>query len=319
MRRAPADGIDAIDAIDPIDAAEPFPLSAQSQRKADIPKMSLDNSPFARYKPNDRPDGPPVWAFGGSDRERSLFRIGTRELDWHSHVRGQLFCIHSGLVHVHTPYGAWVLPPYRAGWIPPSVTHRVSFAGVVSGWIVLVAPGAATVLPSTPRVVGVSELLAALVKRAVAWASRDVLTEEEMRLAQVLIDEIARAPAEPLGLPMPTDTRVMRVARAVLDDLGGQASLEMLAQHAGVSSRTARRLFVAETGMGFTQWRQQARLVSALERLANGEPVGTIADSLGYSTPSNFIAMFRRAFGESPGRYFRQVGPRAQPDDEDAV
>ncbi|WP_347403290.1 helix-turn-helix transcriptional regulator [Pandoraea sp. LA3] len=303
---------------DPDDTLDSFPLTAQSRRKSDVPMMSLENSPFARYKPNDRPDGPPVWAFGGSDHERSLFKIGTRELDWHSHVRGQLFCIHSGLVHVHTPYGAWVLPPYRAGWIPPNVTHRVSFAGVVSGWIVLVAPSAATVLPSTPRVVGVSELLAALVKRAVAWASRDALTDEEARLAQVLIDEIARAPAEPLGLPMPTDARVVRVARAVLDDLGGQASLDMLAQHAGVSSRTARRLFVAETGMGFTQWRQQARLVSALERLANGEPVGTIADSLGYSTPSNFIAMFRRAFGESPGRYFRQVGPRMPPDEEGA-
>ncbi|EON15020.1 MULTISPECIES: helix-turn-helix domain-containing protein [Pandoraea] len=275
----------------------------------DAPLMSLAESPFAKYRPNDRPDGPPVWAFGGHEHDRSLFRIGTRELDWHSHVRGQLFCIHSGLVHVHTPFGAWVLPPYRAGWIPPEVTHRVSLTGVVSGWIVLVAPYAATALPSAPCVVGVSELLEALVKRAVSWALRDVLTEDEMRLAQVLVDEIQRAPAEPLGLPMPTDARVLRVARAVLDDLGGHTSLEAMAQRAGVSSRTARRLFVAETGMGFTQWRQQARLVSALDRLAKGEPVGTIADSLGYSTPSNFIAMFRRAFGKSPGRYFRQVGP----------
>ncbi|VVE88157.1 AraC family transcriptional regulator [Pandoraea bronchicola] len=279
--------------------------------------MSLSDSPFAKYRPNDRLDGPPVWAFGGRDHDRSLFRVGTRELDWHSHLRGQLFCIHSGLVHVHTPFGAWVLPPYRAGWIPPGLTHCVSLTGVVSGWMVLVAPCAATGLPSAPCVVGVSELLAALVKRAVSWASRDALTEEEMRLSQVLVDEIQRAPAEPLGLPMPTDARVLRVARAVLDDLGGHASLEALAQRAGVSSRTARRLFVAETGMGFTQWRQQARLVSALERLANGEPVGTIADSLGYSTPSNFIAMFRRAFGESPGRYFRQVGPLAHLHEEE--
>ncbi|WP_353190555.1 helix-turn-helix transcriptional regulator [Pandoraea pnomenusa] len=285
----------------------------------DAPLISLAESPFAQYKPNDRLDGPPVWAFGGHDNERSLFRIGTRELDWHSHVRGQLFCIHSGLVHVHTPYGGWVLPPYRAGWIPPGMTHRVSLAGVVSGWIVLVTPSAAAGLPSTPSVVGVSELLAALVKRAVSWSMRDVLTPEETRLAQVLVDEIQRAPAEALGLPMPSDARVQRVARAVLADLGAHTSLEVLAQHAGVSSRTARRLFIAQTGMGFTQWRQQARLVSALERLANGEPVSTIADSLGYSTPSNFIAMFRRAFGESPGRYFRQVGPRTSPDEEETT
>ncbi|WP_341460306.1 helix-turn-helix transcriptional regulator [Pandoraea pnomenusa] len=280
------------------------------------PLMSLSESPLAKYQPNDRLDGPPVWAFGGHDKERSLFRIGTRELDWHSHLRGQLFCIHSGLVHVHTPLGAWVLPPYRAGWIPPGMTHRVSLTGVVSGWIVLVAPSAATGLPRTPCVVGVSELLAALVKRAVSWAMRDTLTDAERRLAQVLVDEIQRAPEQALGLPMPIDARAIRVARAVLDDLGAHTSLDSLARQSGVSARTARRLFVTETGMGFTQWRQQARLVSALDRLANGEAVGAVADSLGYSTPSNFIAMFRRAFGESPGRYFRQVGPQTRWDDE---
>ena len=34
--------------------------------------------------------------------------------------------------------------------------------------------------------------------------------------------------------------------------------------------------------------------------------VATVADALGYASPSGFIAMFRRAFGASPGRYFAQ-------------
>ncbi|WP_422527149.1 helix-turn-helix domain-containing protein [Serratia fonticola] len=38
--------------------------------------------------------------------------------------------------------------------------------------------------------------------------------------------------------------------------------------------------------------------------LANGMPVSSIADALGYATPSNFIAMFRRCFGDSPAHYF---------------
>jgi AraC-like DNA-binding protein len=77
-----------------------------------------------------------------------------------------------------------------------------------------------------------------------------------------------------------------------------------LALWAGLSARSARRHFVAQTGMSFVQWRQQARLALALERLANGEAVAGVAEALGYATPSNFIAMFRKAFGESPGRYF---------------
>ncbi|WP_412674518.1 helix-turn-helix transcriptional regulator [Aneurinibacillus aneurinilyticus] len=64
-----------------------------------------------------------------------------------------------------------------------------------------------------------------------------------------------------------------------------------------------RRLILAETGLTFAQWRQQARLTHALEMLARGDSVAMIADALGYSSPSSFIAMFRRAFRDSPGRY----------------
>ena len=45
-----------------------------------------------------------------------------------------------------------------------------------------------------------------------------------------------------------------------------------------------------------------------MERLAQGEAVAVVADSLGYATPSNFIAMFRRSFGDSPARYFANRG-----------
>lgn len=46
----------------------------------------------------------------------------------------------------------------------------------------------------------------------------------------------------------------------------------------------------------------------ALEALARGATVSQVADTLGYATPSNFIAKFRRVFGTSPARYFAQRG-----------
>ena len=62
--------------------------------------------------------GPALIALRGGDDPDSPYRLGSREYDWHSHVRGQLFCVESGLVHVRTSHGSWLLPP-RAGWIPP--------------------------------------------------------------------------------------------------------------------------------------------------------------------------------------------------------
>ena len=46
------------------------------------------------------------------------------------------------------------------------------------------------------------------------------------------------------------------------------------------------------------------RLLAALERLATGVSVTNVALDLGYDSPSAFIAMFRRALGSTPKRYF---------------
>ena len=257
---------------------------------------------------SERADGPALIALWGDDAAGSEFRLGTREYDWHSHLRGQVFCVESGLVHVRTAHGSWLLPPHRAGWLPPGEAHTVSISGAMSGWSVLIAPQASHGLPTRPCVIGISELMRALVRRAVAWTDQVQLDAEQERMIAVLLDEMRRAPHEPLHLPMPTDRRLLRIATALYAQPDDTRTLDEWAQWAGLSARTLSRLFLAETSVSFAQWRQQARLVHALERLARGEAVADVADALGYATPSNFIAMFKRSFGESPARYFAQRG-----------
>lgn len=234
------------------------------------------------------------------------FPLGDHETGWHSHRRGQLVCVDSGLAHIRTPQGSWLLPPRRAGWIPPGERHWGSMSGVLSAWSVLIAPSACTGLPEEPRVIGVDELMHALVLRAAAWAHDERLTDTQERLIDVLLDEMRAAPREPLHLPMPTDRRALRIAKVILADPADGRTLEEWARLAALSPRTARRLFLAETGMSFAEWRRQACLVHALEMLGRGDSVTAVADALGYATASNFIAMFRRAFGETPARYFAE-------------
>lgn len=66
--------------------------------------------------------------------------------------------------------------------------------------------------------------------------------------------------------------------------------------------------------MTFGAWRQQARLLAALTRLAAKEPVTAVAFDLGYESMSAFIAMFRRATGTTPARYFQSVSPGVRSD-----
>lgn len=268
---------------------------------------NLQQEPFPDL--SERADGPSLIALWGGDQADSEFRLGTREYDWHSHLRGQVFCVESGLVHVRTAHGSWLLPPHRAGWMPPNEAHKVSISGAMSGWSILITPEASRDLPDRPCVIGISEVMRALVRRAVSWATLERLEVEQERMIQVLLDEIRRAPHEPLHLPMPTDRRLLRIATAVLEQPHDNRTLDEWAVWGGLSARTLSRLFRTETGSSFAQWCQQARLTHALERLAQGDAVANVADSLGYATPSNFIAMFRRCFGDSPAHYFAKRMP----------
>src|SRR5690606_16861112 len=106
-----------------------------------------------------------------------------------------------------------------------------------------------------------------------------------------------------LGLPMPQDARLLKIARALSDRPDDARRMEQWAEWAGVAPRTLSRRFAAETGFNFTEWRQRVRLLRALELLAAGRPVTAIALDLGYDSVSAFIALFRRVFGVTPGRY----------------
>lgn len=139
-------------------------------------------------------------------------------------------------------------------------------------------------------------------QRAAAWDA-PARTPAQGRLAGVILDEIACLPEAPLALPMPADTRVRKVATAMLADLSDTRNLEGWAALGALSARTLSRLFVLETGLSFTAWRQRARLLKAMELLAAGRPVTAVALDLGYDNTSAFIALFRRAYGCTPGQY----------------
>lgn len=254
----------------------------------------------------ERSDGPALIAYWNEGEAASEHQHGTQEYGWHSHLRGQFYCVESGLLHVRTASGSWLLPPHRAGWMPPGESHTVSISGPMSGWGVFITPERSHDLPDQPCVIGVSELLRALVRRASAWTWQDQLSAEQERVTNVLLDEIRRAPHERLYLPLPSDRRLLRIVYAILEQPQDHRGLEDWATWAGLSARSLSRLFRTETALSFAQWRQQARLSQALERLADGESVTMVADTLGYASPSAFVAMFRRCFGQPPARYFAQ-------------
>lgn len=232
------------------------------------------------------------------------FEHGFR-IPFHSHRRGQLVYAASGVMTVTTLEGTWVVPPERAVWVPGGVEHQIRMSGRVEMRTLYLSGAAVRELPPGCCVVAVSPLLRQLLLRVVAMPQPYPLGEAEERLVDVLLDEIEATPIAPLHLPRPSDPRVRRVADALLEAPEDDRGLSDWARTAGASPRTLERLFHRETAMSFGAWRRQLRLLSALERLASGESVTTVALALGYESTSAFIAMFRRNLGRTPGSYFQ--------------
>lgn len=220
----------------------------------------------------------------------------------HRHARGQLLGAMQGLLSADAGDSRWVVPATHAVWIPPGVPHGLRSHGPFSGWSVYVVASACIELPGEPCVLAISGLLREAVARAASWTG-DALDAPQARLAGVILDEIRSSPRAALGLPMPQDERLLRIAQALSNRPDDGRRLKEWAEWAGIAPRTLTRRLIVETGFTFTEWRQRVRLLKALELLATGRPVKAAALDLGYDNVSAFIAMFRRVFGVTPGRY----------------
>ena len=167
-----------------------------------------------------------------------------------------------------------------------------------------IEPGTVAHMPSTCAVLAVPKVLRELILHASSFDERYDEAGPEGRAMNVVLDLLTALVEVPLHLPMPHDERLKRVAGSIVENPADPRTQAEWAQSCGASVRTLARLFPEQTGMTFSQWRQQARLMAALGRLADGEPVVSIAMDLGYASQSAFIAMFKKTLGTTPGKYF---------------
>lgn len=222
----------------------------------------------------------------------------------HSHSRHQLIYAVRGVMVVQADGGRWVVPPTRGIWMRAGMVHEIRCVGEVHMRSLLVAVRAAPSLLGQTQAVAISPLLRELIRAAMAIRLPCAPNSRDGRLLRLILDELRALPVLPLALQMPTDTRLLRIVERLQARLDDAATVTQWAARVAVDAKTVQRLFVKETGMTFGQWRQQARLLRALELLANGSKVIDVAFALGYESPSAFATMFRKHFGQAPSQFF---------------
>ncbi|MEV7249975.1 AraC family transcriptional regulator [Streptomyces cyaneofuscatus] len=232
------------------------------------------------------------------------------DIDAHRHDDHQIVYAARGVLAVTTDAGTWIAPANRAIWVPAGTVHAHRAHGALQLHLVGLDATENPLGLDAPAVLTVEPLLRELILAHTGTPGDDV-GPERRRLRAVLLDRLAASPQQPVQLPSPSDPRLRHICDTLRADPADRRTLAALSRESGASARTLSRLFTAELGMTFPQWRTQLRLYHALVLLAEDTPVTTVAHRCGWASASAFIDVFRRAYGHTPGRHMpRGRSPR---------
>ncbi len=197
----------------------------------------------------------------------------------------------------------FISPPHYAVWIPPHRPHK-SFNRVSSIYrSVYLSNSISETLPGRPCAMSMSELLKAILNEFARISVNSPSTIQELRMAQVALDQIAASKIISSYLPYSNTETLSEILNDVTSSLKDKRSTEEVAKKFHMTARTLERKCLAELGIGFGEWQQRARHMRALEGLDEGLTIQQISWELGYSSPSVFINMFRRLTGMTPESY----------------
>ncbi|MDB5750359.1 MAG: AraC family transcriptional regulator [Ramlibacter sp.] len=248
-------------------------------------------------------------------RVRSRSMAADAHFDPHRHPWAQLAYCATGIVQVSAAapdrsHGdvTYIVPPSRAVWIAPQALHSVHVLEAAEFRTLYVDASVTPAGWSGCRALVVSPLLRELVP---ALDEAGLPRSREALLTALVLEELASAPAQPLGVPLPPaqtgDKRLRALCEAVLRAPAQRGTLARWAADVGASERTMARLFREQLGTSYQQWRLQAVLAHALPLLARGTPVSQVAAASGYASDSAFTAMFKAAMGQPPSRFLGRV------------
>ncbi|MGI9387120.1 MAG: AraC family transcriptional regulator [Methyloligellaceae bacterium] len=242
-------------------------------------------------------------------------RIVARSLDWpekferapHFHDRCQLVYSSKGVMNVQTLAGSWVVPPQRAIWMPANVVHTILAKTSLSFRTIYFDPSAAPRRPIECCILNVSPLLRSLILEAMEIPQLYEFRSRDERIMNFIVHEIEHIATDTMNLhlPEPKDPRLRRIVEAIKANPADNRSPDDWSKISGASSRTIQRIFRAETGMTFGQWKRQAIILESIRMLSDGKSVINVALDLGYDSPSAFSAMFRRTLGVAPSKYLK--------------
>lgn len=228
------------------------------------------------------------------------YAAGGRE-DVHVHPWPQFLYARSGAVRAEIGGRSWTIPPRRGLWIPAYTPHSLRMSSRLELRTLYLRPDkAGSARPAC--VVDVSGLLHEAILRVCEQGHLDERIDTDRSLGSIILSEMTCSDPGRLVLSHPKDPRARRLADFFFDPALHDVALDALYALAGLSRRTAERVFQRECGLSPAQWRRFSALSEGLVSIAGGASIEHAAAAIGYQSRSAFSEAFSLAFGFPPSQ-----------------
>ncbi|GLX78262.1 transcriptional regulator [Thalassotalea insulae] len=224
----------------------------------------------------------------------------------HHHRKHQLLFATQGLMQLKIASDIWLIPNNKAILIPAKTRHSIMMLSKVTMQTLYIEPSAYQ-KEIKLKVIAVSRLMRELI---IALAQEPLCYSTGSRAAQIanlIALELTAAKNEPILISQPKDSRLIKICNYLLTHPADNKTLNEWGNTCGASERTLSRLFAAELGENFRQWRQKVRLMHAIKLLNDNKSIKHIARDCGYSSLSAFNTAFISQFSCSPSIYIKRL------------
>lgn len=224
-----------------------------------------------------------------------------------------------GAIELHTGERRWTLPPSFAAWVPVATPLTFAIERPMTCCSVLFRPDFVAGLdeldvPASTAVFTVDALAREMLRHARRWGPDAPAGPASTAFFESLLRVAAELACTPVDAwrPIARDERLARAIEYTEANLERELTLAEVVEAAHASERTLVRRYQEEVGLTWAQSLRRARMIRAVELLADAEvPVTRVAIEVGYTSLSSFERAFREFAGDTPTGFRRRREPGA--------
>ncbi|MBK2126046.1 helix-turn-helix domain-containing protein [Fangia hongkongensis] len=225
-------------------------------------------------------------------------------LDAHCHSKAQITYVEKGLMKIVVGQDIYLIPSGFLIYIPSKLVHSAEVQSQTTAHHLYLETDYTHELTNTALMLFASGLLKELIIKLTQMSlhnpdiDRAYLSVLRLELLSLQSEDVYR-------LSVPSHPRLQKVLEYINEHLNQPIQLQCVADYVHLSTRHLSRIFKQETGMSFSLWLQNYKLLIAIKRLAVVKMTSVVARELGYDSDSAFIHMFKRlSGGKKPSDFY---------------